>query len=52
MAEIDPDQQAALRRLRSAFGFVEALRIVDHDVGQDQDDEPIEEDERAPPADR
>jgi hypothetical protein len=23
MAELDPDQEAALRRLRAAFGFVE-----------------------------
>jgi hypothetical protein len=30
MAELDPDQEAALRRLRAAFGFVEVLRIVDH----------------------
>jgi hypothetical protein len=31
MAEVDPDQAAALRRLRATFGFVEILRIVDHD---------------------
>jgi hypothetical protein len=48
MAELDPDQEAALRRLRAAFGFVEVLRIVDHD----QDDEPTEKGEQAPPADR
>jgi hypothetical protein len=52
MAEVDPDQAAALRRLRAAFGFVEILRIVDHDQGQNQDDEPIEGRERTPPADR
>lgn len=52
MAEVDPDQEAALRRLRAAFGFVEVLRIVDHDGDQDQDDEPIEDGEQAPPADR
>ena len=53
MAEVDPDQQAALRRLRAAFGFVEILRSVDHNDGQDQDDgEPLEEGEKAPPADR
>jgi hypothetical protein len=59
MGEVDPDQQAALRRLRAAFGFVEILRIVDHHHGQDQgdgqdlgDDQPIEEGERASPADR
>jgi hypothetical protein len=33
MAEVDPDQEAALRRLRAAFGFVEVLRIIDHDDG-------------------
>ena len=33
MAEVDPDQEAALRRLRTAFGFVEILRIVDHHDG-------------------
>jgi hypothetical protein len=53
MAELDPDQEAALRRLRAAFGFVEVLRIVDHDDGQDQDDdEPHQEGEEAPAADR
>jgi hypothetical protein len=52
MAEVDPDQQEALRRLRAAFGFVEILRIVDHDQGQDQDDEPIEKREQTPTADR
>ncbi|MFL6224855.1 MAG: hypothetical protein ACJ75K_19075 [Actinomycetes bacterium] len=41
MAEADPDQEAALRRLRAAFGFVEILRIVDHDQGQDQDDDEL-----------
>ncbi len=45
MAEVDPDQLAALRRLRAAFGFVEVLRIIDHDGGQDQDDELIDEGE-------
>lgn len=44
MAELDPDQEAALRRLRAAFGFVEVLRVVDHNDDQDQDhDKPIEE---------
>jgi hypothetical protein len=52
MAEVDPHQEAALRRLRADFGFVEVLRIVDHDDGQDQDDQPIEEGGPAPPADR
>jgi hypothetical protein len=53
VAEVDPDQAAALRRLRAAFGFVEVLRIVDHDQDQDQDDDPpTEEGELGPPADR
>ena len=53
MAEVDPDQEAALRRLRAAFGFVEVLRIVDHDDGLDQDDdEPLVDREESPPADR
>ncbi len=51
MAEVDPDQEAALRRLRAAFGFVEILRIVDHDQDQD-DDQPAEEGDDSPPADR
>ena len=50
MAEVDPEQRAALRRLRAAFGFVEVLRFIDHD-GQDQDDDTIEGDD-PPPADR
>jgi len=52
MAEVDPEQEAALRRLRAAFGFVEVLRIVDHNDDQDQDGEPVDEGEGAPPADR
>jgi hypothetical protein len=51
MAELDPDQEAALRRLRAAFGFVEVLRIVDYEQDQDQD-EALGEGEQAPPADR
>jgi hypothetical protein len=35
MAEVDPDQEAALRRLRVAFGFVEVLEIIDHEPAQD-----------------
>jgi hypothetical protein len=35
MAEVDPDQDAALRRLRAAFGFVEALEIIGHEPDQD-----------------
>jgi hypothetical protein len=46
MAELDPDQETALRRLRAAFGFIMILRIVDHYDGQDQDeDQPIEQGE-------
>jgi hypothetical protein len=44
MAELDPDQEAALRRLRAAFGFVEVLEVIDHEADQDQDDdEAVEE---------
>jgi hypothetical protein len=43
MAEVDPDQDAALRRLRAAFGFVVILEIIEHkpahDPAGDQDDE-------------
>jgi hypothetical protein len=54
MAELDPEQEAALRRLRAAFGFVEVLRIIDHhhDDDQDQGDEPTADGDQAPPADR
>jgi hypothetical protein len=37
MAEVDPDQEAALRRLRAALGFVEVLRVVDHKDDQNQE---------------
>jgi hypothetical protein len=50
MAELDPEQEAALRRLRAAFGFVEVLRVIDHNDDQDQDNEPIEEGKQGPPA--
>jgi hypothetical protein len=53
MDEVNPDQEAALRRLRAAFGFVEVLRIVDHTDGLDQGDgEPLDESEQPSPADR
>ena len=53
MAEVDPEQEAALRQLRAAFGFVQVLRIVDHHDDVDQDsDEPIEETDQAPPVDQ
>ena len=32
--QLDPEQKAALRRLRAAFGFIEILRIVDHEQDQ------------------
>ena len=35
---LDPDQEAALRRLRAAFGFVEIVAVVDHEADQDEDD--------------
>jgi hypothetical protein len=44
MAEVDPDQEAALRRLRAAFGFIEVLRIIDHQAGHDQGDGELDED--------
>jgi hypothetical protein len=48
MAEVDPEPGGgpapAARRLR----FIEVLRIVDHS----QDDETLERDEQAPPADQ
>ena len=51
MAGVDPEQEAALQRLRAAFGFIQILRIIDHDDGQDQDDdEPLEECEPPAPA--
>ena len=51
MAEVGPDQEAPLRRLRAAFGFVEVLRIVNHHDDHEQDDgEPLDEGEQAPPA--
>jgi uncharacterized glyoxalase superfamily protein PhnB len=53
MGEVDPDQEAALRWLRAAFGFVEVLRTIDHDLDQDQDDDQrTDEGEPGPPADR
>jgi len=44
MAELDPDQAAALRRLRAAFGFVEVLAVVDHEADQDEDGDDTVED--------
>jgi hypothetical protein len=44
MAEVDIDQEAALRRLRAAFGFVEVLAIVDHEADPDEGDKEAVED--------
>jgi hypothetical protein len=39
VGQVDPDQDAALRRLRAVFGFVEILEVVDHEpAGEDQED--------------
>jgi hypothetical protein len=46
VAHLDPDQEAALRRLRAAFGLVEVLEVIDHQAGEDPGDE---DDEQAPP---
>jgi hypothetical protein len=35
VAQVDPDQLAALRRLRAAFGLVEVLEVVEHEPGRD-----------------
>ena len=51
MAEVDPEQEAALRRLRAAFGFVEVLKVVDHEQDQD-DDQPLDDGEELPPTER
>ena len=50
MAEVDPDQEATLRRLRAAFGFVEVLRVVDHETDQDQGDGETLDEGETPPA--
>jgi hypothetical protein len=34
--QVDPDQLAALRRLRAAFGPIEVLEVVDHRDDPDQ----------------
>jgi hypothetical protein len=31
VSEVDDDQLAALRRLRTAFGFVEVIEVISHD---------------------
>jgi hypothetical protein len=34
--QVDPDQLAAPRRLRAAFGVVQVLAVIDDDAGEDQ----------------
>jgi hypothetical protein len=36
VGQLDPDQLAALRRLRAAFGPIEILEVIDHRDDQDQ----------------
>ena len=36
VAQVEPDQLAALRRLRAAFGAVWILEVIDHADDQDQ----------------
>ena len=58
MAYLDPDQEAALRRLRAAFGFVEVLEIIDHQPGEDLTGDPEppprgdDDEDQTPPAQR
>lgn len=56
VAHLDPEQEAALRRLRAAFGVVEVLEVIDHQPSEDptSDREPPDgqEGEQAPPRDR
>jgi hypothetical protein len=53
VAQVDPDQLAALRRLRAAFGLVEVLEIVEHEPGRDpapdQAPPPVDEDQASEP---
>jgi hypothetical protein len=55
VAHVDPDQEAALRRLRAAFGFIEILQIIDHrprdDTAGGQAMWGDEDDDQAPPID-
>jgi hypothetical protein len=41
-----PDQDAALRRLRAAFGYVQIVKIIDHDQTSPVPDEEPPEPER------
>jgi hypothetical protein len=47
MAEVDPDQEAALRRLRPAFGLVVIVKVVDHEAGHG-DDQVAEDGDQVP----
>jgi hypothetical protein len=57
VAQADPDQLAALRRLRAAFGFVEVLEVHEevheHEPGRDpapdQAPPPVDDDQAAEP---
>jgi hypothetical protein len=42
--ELDPDQAAALRRLRATFGFVEVLAVLGHEADQGEGDNEAVED--------
>jgi hypothetical protein len=45
VVEVDPDQRAALQRLRAAFGHVLVLEVVEHDQEPPTPDEPAGEDQ-------
>jgi hypothetical protein len=55
VANVDPEQEAVLRRLRAAFGFIEVLEIIDHqpseDLPGDQEPRGDEDGEQALPTD-
>ena len=55
VAHVDPDQEAALRRLRDAFGFIEQLEVIDHQPSEDPRRRPgaadDEDEDQAPPTD-
>jgi hypothetical protein len=45
VAQVDPDQRAALQRLRAAFGHVQILTVEDHDQDPSAQEEPAETDQ-------
>jgi hypothetical protein len=51
--QVDPDQLAALRRLRAAFGFVLVLEVREHEPGRDpapdQPPRPVDDDQASEP---